>query len=139
MKAARWAVLVGLWVAALLHVAPLLAISGAAAIERLYGVTPGDATTLLLLQHRALLFGLLGGLMLLAIWQPALRWIALSVAMISMSGFVLLIGLDSEAAQLNAKVQQVGKIDLLALPLVALGWLAQSRHAWLVRLRRSEA
>lgn len=136
MKAARWMVLISLWVGALLHMAPLLAISGTGAVKRLYGVSPSDPNVLLLLQHRALLFGLLGGLMLLAIRQPALRLAALSAGWISMLGFILLHGLAFDANQLNAQVLQVRRVDLLALPLVVLGWLAQAWLAWSARLRQ---
>ena len=48
-----------------IHLLPVTAITGEKAIRRLYGLEePMSIEAVLLLQHRALLFGLLGGLCL---------------------------------------------------------------------------
>lgn len=89
----------GFGLAALIHLAPLPGLSGAAALQTLYGLELRDADLLLLLRHRALMFGLLGigllGAIRIASWRRPL-WIA---GLVSAAGFIALsLGADHGAA-----------------------------------------
>ena len=79
---------------------------------RLYGVTLDDATITILLRHRALLFGLLGALLLASIVRPPLRGSALVGGIASTASF-LLIALDSTGY--SAALSSVIIADVVAL------------------------
>jgi hypothetical protein len=75
---------------AAIHLLPLLGIVGPAQLQRLYGVPIQDPVLELLLRHRALLFGLLGGGLVLAAFKPAWHGAALVAASVSVAGFLVL-------------------------------------------------
>jgi hypothetical protein len=99
-------------VAAIIHLLPLPGVMGGAMLERLYGVKVDDPSLALLLRHRALLFGLVAGLLLAAIVWPYLKPAALTVALISTVSFLILAGL---APQINAAVLRVVVVDVVAI------------------------
>ena len=72
--------IVALLVSGLIHLLPVSDVMGAAVLTRMYGVEVSDPNTSILLQHRALLFGVLALLMLGAIAVPSLRLTVLTVA-----------------------------------------------------------
>lgn len=79
-----------LLVAGIVHVLPLVGVLGAARLHALYGVAVADAQLLVLMRHRALMFGVFGFLLLAAVFAPALRDWMLPLAWLSTSGFVVL-------------------------------------------------
>lgn len=91
---------------------------GAIAPERLrtlYGIEPDAPELLLLLRHRALLFALIGGFVVLAAFRPVLQPLAFIAALVSMGGFLLLAagGAHSEA------IARIVRADLIGLALLA--------------------
>ena len=85
----------------------LLPVFGVLSAERLadgYGVEIASAELEILLRHRALLFGIVGGFVLASLWLPAYRGAALLLAGISMVGFLLL------AAQVGAYGPALGRV-----------------------------
>ena len=108
--------------AGLVNLYPLIGVLGAESLQSLYGVPTKNADVLLLLRHRAVLFGLLGVLLIYAAFRPAWRRIALIAGLTSMVTFLFLalpLGGRSRA------LQQVFWVDLLAIVvLVAGAWLA---------------
>ena len=73
-----------------LHLLPTLGVLGASRLESLYGISALDPTERLLLQHRAVLFGIVAAVCLAgALWSP-LRLTALLVALVSTWSFVAL-------------------------------------------------
>lgn len=105
------------------HLLPLLGILGASRLEQLYGLRNEDPNMLLLMRHRALLFGLLGALLVTAAFRPAWQGLALLAAWGSVLGFVLL----APPALLPA-LQRVWWIDVALLPLLALASWAHLAH-----------
>lgn len=81
-------------VAALLLVAgvfnfyPVIGILGADALAALYGTRIEDTNLLILMRHRAVLFGLLGGLLITSAFRPRLRPIALFAGLASMTSII---------------------------------------------------
>lgn len=107
--------------AGLIHLLPLPGILGAATLERLYGLSIDTPDLLLLLRHRALLFGLLGLLLLAAIRIPAWRALAIGAGIVSTAGFLLL---SPSFDTLGAAVQRVVIADIGALAALLLAaWL----------------
>jgi hypothetical protein len=97
---------------ALIHLLPLPGLAGAATLQTLYALPPLDPSGELLLRHRALLFGLLGGGLLLALRLPGWRRPLLWLTLVADLGF-LLLALDAPA--LNTALQRVAAFDVLAL------------------------
>jgi hypothetical protein len=117
-----------LWISAALlivgaiHLLPAWGVLGASALKQLYGVQLPEPNLLLLMRHRALLFGLLAALLLAAAFRPAWQGLALAAAWVSVPGFVLLAPPD-----LSPSLQRVWWIDVAVLPLLALAsWAYQS-------------
>jgi uncharacterized membrane protein YqjE len=102
----------------LIHLLPFAGLSGADRLEALYGVNlAGEPALTLLMQHRALMFGIIGLLALIAAWRPALRPTARLVALASMLGFAalyLLSGLDAAPLAKVYWADLVASILLLA-------------------------
>ena len=107
----------------LINAAPVIGILSADRLQALYGVTLEDSNLIMLMCHRALMLGLLGGFVLASIWLPVWRLPAMCAVLISMGAFLLLGGAP---AGLNAAVRKVYWIDLglcLALvPALVLQW-----------------
>ena len=113
-------------VAATINLAPLL---GAFAPERmtaLYGVNLDDPNLQVLMRHRAVLFGIVGGLLLVAAFHPPLRTIGYAVGFASMLSFLLiawLVGGYSAEIQRVILLDVVGIAALAGAGLVHLVWL----------------
>jgi hypothetical protein len=103
--------------AGLVHLLPLPGLLGADWLARLYAVPIDDDRLLLLLRHRALLFGLLGALLIGAAWRSALRPPALLAGLVSTVGFLLLAG---DPSGLGDALWRVWIADLLALAALLL-------------------
>ena len=79
---------------------------------------------IILMRHRAVLFGLLGGLILYSIWQPRLRFLACVYGLISMIAFVVLAFAHPSYGQALHKVviaDIVASAGLVAVLMLALG------------------
>lgn len=72
----------------LLHILPGLVALTPARMVRLYGIDPEDGAMATLMQHRALMLGLIGALLLAAALWVSLRPAALCIGVASMAGFV---------------------------------------------------
>lgn len=81
----------------LIHRLPQSGVMGAERLASLYGVTWSDPTALILLRHRAVLFGLLGLFLVSAAFSPALQLAALFAGGISVGSFA-----SSEGATLDS-------------------------------------
>lgn len=109
-------------VAALIHLLPVPGVLGPTVLARLYGVPVADANTAILLQHRALLFGVLALFMLCAAAMPPLRLAALAVGLVSAAGFLLVA---RWVGGYNAAIGRVVAADVLASAALAAGLVAE--------------
>ena len=114
-----------LLVVALIHLIPLIGVVSAARISALYGITVAEPNLEILLRHRAVLFGLLGGVIAVAAfvrtWQPA----AIAMALISVLSFLLLA---VSVGGYNDALHRVVVADVFAL-----GALLAATVVWRVR------
>ena len=115
---------VALLVAGLIHLLPVPGVMGPATLGRLYGIEVVDPNTAILLQHRALLFGVLGVLMLSAIALPGLRVTALAVGLFSAASFIVVA---LWVGGYNAAIGRVVLADGVAVILLAAGLVAELR------------
>lgn len=124
MTAATLLLTLGLAVTGVIHLLPAIGLRSGEQLERLYGLPLADDDLVLLMRHRALLFGLLGGLCLAAIVLPALVPAALIGGWISVAGF---LGLAGAGRTRRAEIRRVVRADwiaALALAMASGGWLA---------------
>jgi hypothetical protein len=127
----KYVPIIALLVAGLIHLVPVTGVTGGAALARLYGVEAVDSNTAILLQHRALLFGVLGVFMLIAIALPQLRVAALAVALVSAASFVLVA---LWVGDYNAPIRRIVLADVFASGLLVVGLACQ---LWLTRSPQS--
>jgi hypothetical protein len=116
----EWGIRLSFAVTGLIHVLPLAGLLGRPVLERAYGVTLGEGHDLtILMQHRALLFGLLATACFAAVVVPGWRWPAGIAALVSMVGFVLIAALQAYGLAI-AKVMwiDVGTALLMSVGLV---------------------
>jgi len=113
----------GLFLAAVIHLLPLIGVTGSARLEQLYGISISDPNLLILMRHRALLFGALGGFLMLAAFQSNLQWPAISIGLISTIGFILIAKQSPELNQAISKVVMSDYIGIAALIIAALAKL----------------
>jgi len=118
----KYVSIVALLVAGIIHLLPVPGVMGVSTLARLYGIEVNDPNTAILLQHRALLFGVLGVLMLSAIALPWLRVTALTVALFSAASFIVVA---MAVGGYNAAIGRVVVADVVASVLLAAGLVAE--------------
>ncbi|HYW57276.1 MAG TPA: phosphopantetheine adenylyltransferase [Polaromonas sp.] len=99
-------------VVAIIHLIPLTGALGPQRLQALYGLTFDEPNILILMQHRAVLFGLLGGFLLWAAFRPALVTLALIAGFVSVLSF---LGFALLAPSHNALIGRVVVADWAAL------------------------
>ena len=105
------------WVLALVHMVPMIAAIMPSQITKLYGIVPDDKTQIVLLQHRALLLGLVGAACGLAAHNESIRWPVLIGAVISMTSFIAFCLVHD---QMGGALRKIALVDLVALPVAAI-------------------
>ncbi|MDP5052650.1 MAG: hypothetical protein NWP69_02560 [Congregibacter sp.] len=109
-----------LWIVALINLLPAIGLLGADRLARTYGVEIASAELELLLRHRALLFGIIGGFVMYALWAPQFRLASLLLAGVSMGGF---LQMSMQGGPYNDQIGMVVKIDGVGLVALAAGLL----------------
>lgn len=114
-------------VAAAIKLAPVAGVLGAERVHALYGIDATDPTLAILLRHRALLFGVVGGLLVAAAFRPELRVAAIAAGLVSALGFIALAKLEGGASGALARVVAADWAVVAALGLAtAIELLARS-------------
>lgn len=112
---------------ALVGIVNLVPVAGALSPERvqgLYGVAFQGPDLALLLRHRALLFAVVGGLLMVAAFQPRWRAAAALAGAFSMLSFVVLAWI---IGNVTAELRRVAMIDVVASVLLFVGFLLDRR------------
>ena len=116
----EWLIRLAFVAAGVIHLLPLMGLLGRPMLERAYGVQLGEGQDLvILMQHRAVLFGLLAAACLSAVFTPAWRVPAGTAGLISMLGFVVIAATQPH----GAAIAKVMWIDVGASLLLAIGLL----------------
>lgn len=126
MSAALSALAVALLLAGTVNALPVVGLLGGGKLAALYGIAVEDSSLRILMRHRALLFGLLGGAMIAAAFVPAWRKPMAAAGLVSMIGFVLVAALEGGG---NAAIRRVVLADIAACLLLApaLAWACWAR------------
>lgn len=119
----RWLSPILLALVGLVHLLPVTGAFGAPHLERLYGVAITDPNLLVLMQHRAVLFAIVGGLLLAAVFRPEWRPLAIAVAGVSVGSFLLVAW---SVGGYNALIARVVWIDVAALALLVIAGLLEA-------------
>lgn len=109
------AILFGLLAA--IHLLPAVAAILPSQLSSLYGISPSDTVLTTLLQHRAILLGLVGAAFATAVVVPELRWAALIGGTVSMTSFLLIAFANNE---LWGPLQKITIVDAAGLPIAAI-------------------
>jgi hypothetical protein len=117
----QYLVSVMLIIVAIIHLLPVVGVLGADRLEALYGVAVDDANLTILMRHRAVLFGLVGTLIMYAAFSPQYQPIAFVAGFISVLSFFALAG---SAPSYNAQIQRVVAADIVAIVCLVIGGLA---------------
>jgi len=95
-----------------INIAPLLGIVSAEKLNQAYGLVLEDSNLVILMRHRALLFGILGGFILYSIFSPQYQSAAMIMAAISMVGYLVLM---ISTGNYNTEIWKVAIVDLVGL------------------------
>ena len=114
----------------LLNLAPLIGVISADQLQGMYGVPIDSPDLEVLMRHRAILFGIVGGFVLFAAFRPALQGMAATAALVSMLSFILLAVIVGNVGDNVRKVVIADVIGSAALLLVlAVNWLRERRES----------
>ncbi len=115
-------------VAAVINLLPVSGLFGPARFEALYAIPFQDPNLIVLMRHRAVLFGIVGVLLAASAFLPGLRNIATIVGLVSMVSYVVIMLGGGETNAALSRVLWVDGVGIAAL----LGAAAISR--WGLRL-----
>jgi hypothetical protein len=99
-------------VAGVIHILPLPGLIGAPHLERLYGITFAGPNLLIMMRHRAILFGLLGAFMICAVFRAELVSVAIAGGLISAAAFIWLAW---SVGGYNAAISRIVIADCVAV------------------------
>ncbi len=103
--------------AGIVNLLPTLGVWGPKQLETLYGIPFTDANVVILMRHRAVMFGMTGTFMLAAaFYRPQWQGLAVTAGLTSMLSFAALA--ISSKSTFNAEIRRVVVIDLIASAVV---------------------
>ena len=113
-----------LLLAGVINLLPLVGVLGVERLQALYGMAFDDPSLRILMRHRAVLFGLLGGAMLAAAFIPPWRMPMAAAGLISMLAFIVLAMLEGGG---NTAIRRVINADAIAIVLLVAALLCSWR------------
>ncbi|MDA1075725.1 MAG: phosphopantetheine adenylyltransferase [Proteobacteria bacterium] len=111
-------------IAGLINFAPLIGARSNEQLTKLYQIDILDQNVGVLLRHRAFLFGIVGAIIILAAFLPALRLTATIAGLISMVSYIVLVFAMRTS---NPNLVRVAWIDVFATFALLLGF---ALHLW---------
>ena len=111
----------GLLVAAIIHLMPLIGVLGVDKLNSLYGNFNYDSNLELLMRHRAVLFGIVGGILALGAFCRPFTNLALVVGFVSVLSFLILALSIGNYNDLLRRVFLADIVALVGLSLAAIG------------------
>jgi hypothetical protein len=97
--------------AAVVNLLPVLGVLSTARLEFLYGLLIQDPNLAILMRHRAVLFGIVGGLLAVSAFHPPLRALGIGAGLVSMLSFV---AIAVSVGGYNALLSRVVWVDVVA-------------------------
>lgn len=96
---------------------PAMGVLSAAKLSSAYSVDLVGNNIIILMRHRALLFGIVGGFVLFSVFRPAYQSVAMIMAAISMVGFLYFVWV---AGDYNDSISRIAMIDLAGIACLLL-------------------
>ena len=109
-----------LFIVGVINFLPLMGLFSAVQLSQAYGVELASNELQVLMRHRALLFGILGGFMLFSLFKPKMQLPAMIMTGCSMLGFLGLILLTGDINDELVTITQVDVAGILFLSLAAI-------------------
>ena len=117
----RYLISVTLIIAGIIHLLPLSGVFGADRLSALYGTTLSDPNLVILMRHRAVLFGILGLFFVFAAFRPTFQPLAFLAGFISVISFLWLAW---STGNYNMQINRIVVADLVALGSLIVGSVA---------------
>lgn len=108
----RYLISAMLMVVGIIHLLPLVGVVSSDRLSALYGLSFTDPNFVILMRHRAVLFGLLGMFFMLAAFKSAFQPLAFVAGFISIVSFLWLAW---SVGHYNAQIARVFMADIIAL------------------------
>lgn len=99
-------------VAGLINFLPVMGALSRKRVEALYGITVEDGNFEILMRHRAVLFGIVGSLIIASAFDPSLRPAGYAAGFTAMLSFILVAG---AVGHYNANLRRVAIVDIVGL------------------------
>ncbi|MGB5292862.1 MAG: hypothetical protein WBN41_15580 [Lysobacterales bacterium] len=96
---------------------PVFAVLSATNLEQAYSVEFANNDLIILMRHRALLFGIIGGFILFSVFAPSFQTPAMIMAALSMIGFLYLVW---TVGGHNDAISRIAVIDVAGIACLAL-------------------
>ena len=109
--------------AGIIHVLPVPGVISAAHLERLYGLPFNEPNLVILMRHRAVIFGLLGVFLIYAAFRNDLVWIAMVGGIVSAAAFIWLAW---SAGSYNDAIARIVIADVVAIACLAVAVVCQA-------------
>jgi hypothetical protein len=110
----------------LINFYPLIGVISAEQISTLYGIDPASVDTVILLRHRAVLFGLLGGFIIYSASNRALRKLACISGLVSMLAYIALMATSTGYGE---SIVRIALIDAFACVGLLFVFIVEMRPA----------
>jgi len=109
-----------LFIVGMINFMPVIGILSAAKLSQAYSIELISNDLIILMRHRALLFGLVGGFILYSVFAPSYRSAAMVMAAISMIGFLYFIWAVGDYNESLFKVAIIDIVGIVCLVLAAI-------------------
>lgn len=116
---------VSIFLVGLINLLPVIGVLGGERLASAYGITIDGPDLEILLRHRALLFGIIGGFVLTSLWLPDLRMAALALAGISMAGFLCVHWIVGDAGRELGRIAVIDLVGMVFLSIALVSHYAQ--------------
>jgi hypothetical protein len=111
-----------------IHLLPLSGVLGGARLASLYGISFGEPNLLILMRHRAVLFGLLGVFMIVSAFKSTFQSVAFVAGFVSVGSFLWIAFFTDGYNAAIARVVAVDAAALLCLLAGAAGYAYLRNH-----------
>lgn len=116
-------VAVALVLSGVIHLLPVIGVAGPSRVARMYDVRIDGPDLTVLLVHRAVLFGLLGALLVAGAWIDDLQPYAIGTGLVSDVAFLVVARVNPG---INPAMQRVVRADVVSIVLLAgaaISWI----------------
>ncbi len=110
--------------AAFIHLIPVTGVLGGSHLAQLYAIRIDDPNLLILMQHRAVMFGLVGLLLIAAALMPVYRPLAYIAGLTSAASFLMVAW---SVGSYNGLIALVVKADMLVIGCLAIALIVDYR------------